>query len=175
MNLKMSNLKIKLIFFLLLSFTGGYAQNTLNLMEKSGTQTPFTLNSVRKLTFTGGNITVNKTDGNSITYVLGDIQYLSFIDQTSIVSEMVNRENSSLLIYPNPVINQLQICYLSKNSGNVQVKITNIQGVVFHQQTTISQNGTNHIMIPVSELPGGLYICQLLKGNKTESIKFLKH
>jgi hypothetical protein len=152
-----------------------YAQNALYLMERSGAQTPISLDNIRKLTFTTGNMTVFKTDGNSSSFKLGDLQYLSFIDQASIVSKMVSGVNSYFTVYPNPVVDQLQIRFVSTTSETVQLTILNMLGVVFRQQTTISQNGTNHILIPVQNLSSGLYICHLKNGNSTESIRFLKH
>jgi hypothetical protein len=167
--------KVKLIFLFLLSFTGVYAQSALFLMESSRAQTPIPLDNIRKLTFTSGNMTINKTNGNSSNHKLGDLQYLSFIDHTSFVSQKMRGENNYLTVYPNPVVDQLQIRFESTISETVQLKIINMHGVVFYHQNTISQTGTTQILIPVSELSSGLYICQLLNGNKTESIKFLKH
>jgi environmental stress-induced protein Ves len=171
----MKDKKVISILLILLSLTGVNAQNALNLIERSGAQTPISLDNIRKLTFTDGNMIVFKTDGNSSNYKLGDLQYLSFIDQVSIVSKKVSSEISYFTVYPNPVVDQLQIRFVSTSSETVQLKILNMQGVVFHQQTIMSQNGTNHIMIPVPDLSSGLYICYLQYGNKTESIRFLKH
>jgi endoglucanase len=171
----MSYKEVKLIFLFLLSFTGVHAQSALYLIERSGAQTPIPLDNIRKLTFTSKNMTVNKTDGNSTNYKLGDLQYLSFIDHSSIVSQMMNGDNNYLTVYPNPAVDQLQIRFASTTSETVQLKFLNMQGVIFYHQTTISQTGTNQIMISVSQLPVGLYICQMQNGNKTESIRFLKH
>ena len=170
----MKDKKVILIILLLLSLTGVYAQNALYLMERSGAQTPILLDNIRKLTFIDGNMTVFKTDGNSSNFKTDELKRLSFIDQTSIVSKKVSRERSSLAIYPNPVVDQLQIRFESITSETVQLTILNLLGVVFHQQTTMSQNGTNHIMIPVQNLSRGLYICHLQYANKTESVRFLK-
>jgi hypothetical protein len=171
----MSNKKVIIIILLLLSLTGVYAQNALCLMERSGAQTPISLDNIRKLTFTEGNMTVFKTDGNSSNYKLGNLQYLSFIDQASIISKMISGEKSCFTVYPNPVVDQLQIRFVSTTYEPVQLTILNMLGVVLHQQTTISQNGTNHILIQVPNLSSGLYICHLQYGIKTESIKFLKY
>jgi hypothetical protein len=167
----------KIYSFLIISFliTGLQAQSTLYVKEKSGTQTPFELDGIRKLTFPAGNITVNKTDGNMSIYELSDIRYLSFSDFTTDVKIIARQESSNLTLFPNPVIDQLLISYESLKAGNVQVAIIDIQGKVLHQQTINSQNGTNHAIISVSQLPKGLYVCRLQNGDKLETIKFIKN
>jgi hypothetical protein len=62
-------LKLTAVLLLGLCFTGLQAQ-TLFVKEKAGTQTSLTLNNIRKLSFAGGNLTVNKTDGSSGIYAI---------------------------------------------------------------------------------------------------------
>ena len=167
-------LKLSAILLLGLGLTGIQAQSTLYVKEHSGIQTPYTLSSIRKLTFPTGNITVNKTNGSTSTFALSNIRYLNFIDLTTNVSQVGIQESSNIILYPNPVIDQLQISYESIKAGNVQVEIIDVQGKVLHQQTIISQNGTNHALISVSQLPKALYVFRLQSGDKIEIIKFLK-
>ena len=168
--------KVKLSALLLLGIglSGIQAQSTLYVKEHSGIQTPYTLSSIRKLTFPTGNMTVKKTDGSTNTFALSDIRYLNFIDLTTNVSQVGIQESSSIILYPNPVIDQLQISYESIKAWNVQVEIIDVQGKVLHQQTIISKNGTNHALIPVSQLSKGLYVCRLQSNEKIEIFKFLK-
>lgn len=169
--------KIKLIAILLfcLCITGVFAQNSLNVKEKTDLQTLFSFDKIKKLTFTPGYLTVNKTDGNSSTYSLSSIHYLNFIDQVTDVSRINSLENSKIKIYPNPASEQLQIRFETSKAGKAYLKIMNVQGKVFHQQTIATLNGTNLEIIPVAQLPKGFYISYLQIGNKLESIKFLKH
>ncbi len=173
----MRHKKVKFSVLLLsgIGLTGLQAQSTLYVKEHSGIQTPYTLNSIRKLTFAGVNMTVNKTSGSTDNYVLSDIRYLNFIDVTTNVSLISSQESSNIILYPNPVIDQLQISYETLKAGNVQVEIVDVQGKVLHQQTISSQNGTNYAIIHVSQLSEGLYVCRLQSGDKIEIIKFLKN
>ena len=150
--------------------------------EYSGTQTPYTLSSIRKLTFAGGNMTVNKNTGSPTTYALSNIRYLNFTELTTGVLQTDKAESSNIMLYPNPVNNQLQISYETLGAGNVQVEIVDLQGKVLLQQTISSQNlptgqagGTNQAIIPVSQLAKGLYLCRLQSNNKIENIKFIKN
>jgi hypothetical protein len=169
--------KVKLIAILLLCMciTGVFAQNSLNVKENSDSQTLFSFDSIKKLTFANGYMSVNKTDGNSGTYTLNNIRYLSFIDRVTGVSRINSLENSKIKLYPNPATEQLQIRFETSKAGKAYLKIMNVQGKVFHQQTISILNGTNLEIIPVSQFPKGFYMSYLQIGNKLESIKFLKH
>jgi hypothetical protein len=153
------------------------AQNKLYVKSGIGTQTAFTLSNIKKMTFAAGNLTVSKTDGNTAAYPLGIIRYLSFNDYTTDFQEIIRQESNenNLILYPNPVTEQLQISYETMNAGIVQVAIFDVQGKVLYQQNLSSQTGTNSAIIPVSKLIKGLYMFRMKNGNRFETLKFLKN
>lgn len=169
--------KVFLSVLLLFSIglTGLYAQNKLYVKEKAGTQTSFTINNVRKLTFASGNMMVNKTDKSTSAYALSNTRYLSFRDFTTDVPQISLQESSNLILFPNPVTDQLQISYETMSEGTVQVAIFDVQGKVLLQQNLSSQTGSNHATIPILQLTKGLYMFRLQNGNKLETLKFLKN
>ena len=173
--MRQKKVKLSAILLLGLGLAGTQAQSTLYVNTHSGTQTPFTLSSIKKLTFESGSMTVNKTSGSIDSYLLTDMRYLNFTDLTTGVSLTDKAESSDMLLYPNPVIDQLQINYESLKIENVQVEIVDLQGRVLHQQTIISQNGTNQLKISVSQLSKGLYVCRFKSDDKIEIIKFIKN
>ena len=153
---------------------GMQAQNTMFVFEKSGNQTPFAFTSINKLTFTAGNLTVSEKNGSTNTYALTNIRYLNFGNSTAIV-EIDGKKSSNMLLFPNPVLDQLHIRYESITTGKLQLQILDVQGKVILQQTLSTHNGTNYIIIPVAKLQQGLYFCCLHNGNKFETSKFMKH
>ena len=167
--------KISTLLLLCLALSGVHSQSTLYVKEKAGTQTVFALSDVRKLTFPAGSLTVNKNDGNSNTYVLSDIRYLNFTDLATSVEQFANRETDNMILFPNPVMDQMKVSFQSAGTGNLQIDIIDIQGKVLQQQNISSQNGTNLFTINIAQLPQGLYLCRLQNGNKLETIKFLKN
>jgi len=172
----MQNKRLLCVVFLLsMGFSWLQAQNSLYLNEKSGTQTSFTLNGLRKLTFPAGSMMVNKTDGSTSTYAFSAIRSLTFSDLINNVSPMVKKEHSNLTLYSNPVIDQLQISYETLKEGSVQAEIIDFQGRVLHRQTIRCQEGTNQATIPVAQLQRGLYLFRLQNGNNVETIKFIKN
>jgi hypothetical protein len=172
--MKQKKLKLSAIILLGLGLTNLQAQNTLLVNEKSGTQTEISLNSIKTLTFPSGNVAINKTDGNTKTYSIAEIENLSFFEVSTSVSEFDNVLKSNVFIYPNPVIDQLQICYELSENENTQIEIVDLQGKTLQKETANSKIGKNYAIISVAQLTKGLYICRLQNGNKIENIKFLK-
>lgn len=174
----MQNKKIKLVSALILVFgvISMQAQNTLFVKEKSGTQTSYSLSNIQKLTFASENIIVNKKDGSINTFAFTNIRYLNFgNDGTTGISRIEIEGNKTLILYPNPVTDQLNIQFKSASSEKVQLQIVNIQGRIILQEDIKSQSGINYATISVSQLLHGLYFCRLQNGDKPETIKFLKN
>ena len=172
----MQNKRLLCVVFLLsIGFSSLKAQNALYVKEKSGTQTSFILNSLRKLTFPAGNLTVIKTDGTTSTYTFSTIRSLTFSDLINNVSPIAKKERSNLTLYPNPAINQLQMSYEALQEGSVQAEIIDFQGRILYRQTISCQEGTNQAIIPVAQLQRGLYLFRLQNGNNVETIKFIKN
>ena len=75
--MRQKRLKLSAVFLLGLGLTGLQAQ-TMYVKEKSGTQTAYTLSSLRKMTFSGGNATVQKSDNSTGVYALSQLRCLNF-------------------------------------------------------------------------------------------------
>lgn len=150
------------------------AQATLYVKEKTGTQSAYSLSSIRNLTFPAGNVQVIQNSGNSASYGLSTVRYLNFKDIRAGITP-IGTPVSSTLLYPNPATDQIQISFESPGTEKIQVEIVDIQGRVLQQQIISSQTGTNHMTIPVSHLSQGIYFCHLQSGAKTENIKFVKN
>jgi len=163
------------VFLLSIGFSSIQPQNSLVVKEKSGTQTSFTLSALRKLTFPAGSIAVSITDGSTSTYAFNTIRSLTFSDIITNVAPIVKKERNNLTLYPNHVVDQLQISYEMLKEGSVQVEIIDFQGRVLHRQTIRCQKGANQATIPVAKLQKGMYLFRLQNGKNGETIKFIKN
>jgi hypothetical protein len=171
-------MKQRFVLWLLLgiSLSSLQAQNALFVKENSGVQTPYSLTSIKKLTFASGNIIVNKNDGNANSYSLTNIRNLTFgKDGSTSISQVSTDKNNTLMLYPNPVIDQLHVQYVSVVSENVQLQIVDMQGKIILKQSIDNKPGINNATIPVSQLQHGVYLCRLQNGTKLKTIKFLKN
>lgn len=174
---KMKHKRVKLIVMLLLvlGLTGAHAQTRLYIKEKSGTSSSLDLSTIRKLSFSGGNLMVNKTDGNSSTFGLNDLRFLSFIDFSSGIQPISNLEEMKFKLFPNPASDEIQMFFLSGKSGQLRIEIIDLQGKILHLEMIPTQNGANTATINISQLQRGMYMCRVRTDNKFEAIKFIKN
>jgi hypothetical protein len=164
-------LKIIAALLLGLGLTGIQAQ-TIYVRQESGTQTAYELSKITKMSFSSGNISVSKTNGISDTYLLSDLRYLNFQDLTTKI-EMVKQQDEVIQVFPNPVIDLLNIQLSAKGSQDYIIEILSINGKVIYQEKIIQQYNT--YKINVSLLPQGIYFCKINNGIKTETTKFIKY
>ena len=82
---------------------------TMYVKQANGTQTAYTLSNLQKMTFSGGNATVQKTDNTNGVYALSGLRYLNFTDRTSGLEEPLIVQKELLNVYPNPVSTELNI------------------------------------------------------------------
>lgn len=157
-----------------IALSGLQAQNTMNLIEKSGTQTSYALSSIKKITFTEGNMMVIKKDGTTNAFSLLQIRSLLF-DRAIAIEEVRFVEKGDLMFYPNPAKNQLTIQYESTTAEDVQIQIIDVLGKVVIRETFHTQTGTNRMSLSVDQLKQGLYLCRLYDNDKQIAGKFLKN
>ncbi|GAA3519732.1 hypothetical protein GCM10022393_37410 [Aquimarina addita] len=84
-----------------------------------------------------------------------------------------NPEDNTILFYPNPVTNFLNVHI--KNTNEYNMMLTNIHGQLVMQKTiTVAPQGNN---IDVRALPKGMYILtlQITKSKQNKSFKIIKN
>lgn len=173
----LTNNKIRLIAILFfgMGLTGLQAQNKLYIKEETGAKLSFELKSIRKIIFTTDNMMVDLKDGNSGTCALDDIRYLNFIDLTTDVSQINSKENRNITLYPNPVDEEFTVVFQSSFQGIFQIDLINMQGKIVYRKTVDKSEDLKQLIINVSDIPKGLYICRLCNGQTIEIGKFIKN
>ena len=153
-----------------LGLTGLHAQ-TMYVKESNGTQTAYALSSVLKMTFSGGNATVQKTDNSTGVYALSGLRYLNFTDLTvSITEQPMQLVNASLITYPNPVTDVLNID-LKGVIGEGSISILTLEGKVMQtHKTTMS----SIVSIDISHLSQGIYLCRYSNTLEIKTVKIIK-
>jgi hypothetical protein len=80
-----------------------------------------------------------------------------------------------MLIYPNPVTDQARISLQVKKASGLTVIISDLMGRIIYKQESQIYAGDQEIILPVRELPAGLYQVLLIPEDKVMiSGKFLK-
>jgi len=168
--MQLKRLKLSSLLLLVLGLTGLQAQ-TLYVKEKSGTQTTYTLSNVRKMTFSGGNATVQKTDNSTGVYALSGLRYLNFSDLTTRIEENeMQLDLSSLITYPNPVTDVLNV-KLTSVIGEGKLSILTMEGKEIQTQKI---NGISLITINLSHLSQGIYLCRYSSVGDVKTVKIIK-
>ena len=83
-------------------------------------------------------------------------------------------DNSSIKLYPNPVVNQVSIEFTAEKNISATVQIINTNSQVVKNLTLIMQAGKNIKTIAVNDLTAGNYILMIKTGQSTRSTKFVK-
>ena len=144
---------------------------TMYVKQSNGTQTAYTLSNVRKMTFASGNVTVQKTDNTTGVYALSGLRSLSFQDFTTGINEQQMAAGNTLLTYPNPVADVLNIDLTGTKNGEGHISILNLEGKVMQKQQT---EGTGIVSLNLSQLPQGIYLCRYTNGTETKTVKIIK-
>ncbi len=170
----MSQNKIKTILLLCLSISNLYSQHTLSVSEISGTKTYYNISEIDKFTFSSGNIIIQKKGSIKNVFLLSNIADLFFINSISTRISTIDDKKNNLLLYPNPVIDILNIDYKSEITDELKLQIIDKQGRLIYKQILFSKIGDNHIVLPIKYLQQGLYILQCYTDNKFINYKFIK-
>jgi PKD repeat protein len=82
--------------------------------------------------------------------------------------------NSFISSYPNPVVSMTNINLNLANENNIRISIFNSMGNQVQTSVVAGYKGQNHITLPVSNLPKGIYYVQIQYGNETRRSKIQK-
>jgi hypothetical protein len=166
--MKHRKLKTCAVLLLGLGLQATQAQTALFVKQKVGTNTPFNLSTLKSLTFDGSNVTVNKKDASTSSFVRTNVQYMNFGINTDIAA--IVDKNSKLTIYPNPVKDVLNIEIANENSQNTELEIVGIDGKVALRSTLYNSVSS----FSVATLAKGLYLLRCNNGRNIISTKFIK-
>lgn len=168
--MKHQQVKICLVLLFGLAISGLQAQK-MYLRKTNGTQTDFALTSIKKITFSSGNLVVSSTTGADASYSLLELWSLNFKDLNLGVDHL-KQQPQAILLYPNPVTDVLHLSRTDTSQPLTFLEIISLEGRVLQQKdlNTINQFGP----ISVTELPQGLYFCKISTATSTQTIKFIK-
>jgi hypothetical protein len=157
--------------FLLLSvfFVTTVSAQTMYIRQNDGANVSYDVNTVSKMTFSTGNMNVVKADNGIDVYALTNIQHVKFGEILLSAIHNVNSSNNELSVFPNPVIDWLNI----KNplSESATIVIFSLEGKQLMSKQLSAFENSN---IDVSSLSKGFYLCKLYGGTKVQTTKFIK-
>jgi hypothetical protein len=107
----------------------------------------------------------------------GDVKVVIFPGEItfSVPENISTFVNQAFLIYPNPVNDQVRISIQVLKASAMTVMITDLPGRVISRHDRLLPEGSQEIILPVRDLPAGLYEMVIIPEDKVMlSGKFLK-
>lgn len=139
--------------------------------EINSTQTVYALSNIRRISFLSGNAIIQKTDNSTGVYSLSGLRYLKFSDLTTGIQErIIGFSYANLIIYPNPVSDQLTID-LTGVTDEGMISIITLDGKIMQTQST---NGNSLATLSLIRLPKGIYFCRYSSTTETKLVKIIK-
>lgn len=168
--LKVKILRVATLIICAFSLSSVTAQ-TMYVNKSNGTQTAYTLNDLRKITFSSGNVTVHKTDNTTGVFALSELNYLSLKDFTTGLEKKVYVSIANLITYPNPVNDVLNINLSGSENMDGSISIISLEGKVIQKQKI---NDASIVRLNLSQLPHGIYLCRYTNVIEVKTVKIIK-
>lgn len=100
-------------------------------------------------------------------------QFVGLDDRVNDTKVTSNKKNG-LLVYPNPVVDNLKVDLSVKNAGIVNIQIFSLTGQLVRDLTQNLVKGNNIISLQMGELEKGTYIVRTIQNGVTSTGKFIK-
>ncbi len=151
------------IIILLFSSPGSILSQNMVIQSTDGSEKQVGLDTISIITFADAQVVVRFSTGNTEKSAISDIRKIYFKDAPVGVEEHTTNANVDIVIYPNPVGDELNIQNLPENVNNAE--IITLDGTIVRQLQVISGGSIN-----VATLPNGSYILKI----NNQYIKFIK-
>ncbi|MCK4568671.1 MAG: C10 family peptidase [Bacteroidales bacterium] len=86
--------------------------------------------------------------------------------ETDLVKLEENLVKNSLLIFPNPAGDRVNLSWMADKNGEVRISITNMTGFVVLKKDFNEKAGNNSLRIDVSGLKAGIYLLEMERGGE---------
>ena len=133
----------------------------LFIYAPDGTSQSFVLDDLQKITFEGQTINLFPVTGVATAFAYDDVSVITFRQKTTSIAE-VKKSNVKLYVEADKVT-------IESDTDITAVKLYNLQGKLLTHQSAHSPSA----MISLSSCPAGVYIIQVI-GQETSVHKFIK-
>jgi len=102
-----------------------------------------------------------------------DYYYLDVVGPNSVINQFSNTTFELKDIFPNPVVNEAKIQFISGTSDNVTLKVYNYLGEEIDSKSFASSRGVNTININTLSYPKGVYLYSISNGMDIQTKKMV--
>jgi hypothetical protein len=128
-----------------------------------------------------GRITYSYNDSAINTLLSQPVYYrLQIVDAngasrySNVIILSVNKTRGTIIIHPNPVINEATVEINTVVAGKINYELTDITGKKILQHAVTLAKGDNTITIHLDKLPAGIYYLKVSGNNINEAVKLQK-
>lgn len=142
-----------------------FGQN-IEVLDQGGNSSSYLLSNVQKITFSSGEMILTKQDQSTSSFLINSLKRLSFKEVVTNQEGLVDN-NSQVLLYPNPVNNELNLDITEACT----VSVLNLKGEVLITKK-YSEKGKKAMIL--EGLPSGFYLCQYASEKEVKTVKIIK-
>ena len=142
-----------------------FGQN-IEVFDMGGNSSSYLLSDVQKITFSSGEMILTKQDESTSSYLTNNLKRLSFTDKI-ITSKKTLVDNNQVLLYPNPVTDKLNLDITEACT----ISILNLKGEVLITKNYL-EKGQKSILL--EGLSSGFYLCQYASDKEVKTVKIIK-
>lgn len=171
----LKSIMIRELVIIVAILTNGYIvkAQSINVSERNSTINSFLIQQVKKIDFSSGKVNVRNKSGIEHSYVLSSIRNINF-NQLDIVSDINQSQFNSGKFYTSQVGSQLLVHYPFNQNSIVDFQILSIDGKLIMSKIYKLSVENNEILINISLIKKGIYVCRLRNDNSVKVIKFTK-
>ena len=115
---------------------------------------------------------INRTDDSQVINDLSDIQKFNYAVSTQIINPKTV-DNTNLLVYPNPSVNQVNISYELYEDSDIRISILDINGRYLTKFIDEGQVKGQHHLTWNFNLENGTYFIHFQTENQTKVKKLI--
>lgn len=161
-----------LILFVFVAGQISLQAQTIYVVKTSDTQESFSLENIQKLSFSEGNLNIQKFDNSTNIYALNELRYLNFEDLISGFEDTsLPFTETQFVSYPNPVSDILNIDLSGFENKSGTLSVLTLEGKVIYMQKTM---GDNLVKIDLRDLAKGIYLCRYSTEKEIKTVKIIK-
>jgi hypothetical protein len=155
-------------------FTVELRAQSIHFNYTDGTNTSYSLEDVRKITFEADFMNLHFWDGTVYTRNVSTIGYYEY-DQSSLnVLEWINGANvRDVMIFPNPTSIDLNVSYNLPKEDEINIALFDMQGKLMLQKSLGKQVSSEHQeTLDLTSIDQGTYVCRIsgLKNAITKTV-----
>lgn len=149
------------------------AQQSIYVEWNNGNVDQIPLSEVQKITFSGTDMILHKTDVTTITWSTADVKKYYYDATTNIESNEI-ANSLDVLIYPNPSNGNFNLKYEVNKTSEIKILLSDITGKIIEVLLLDNKQTGNHTLkFQKQDLSSGTYLIKIMNKNNLTTKKLI--